>query len=317
METTLRAVMRAGETRSGGQMNIILVSDRLASTRSFSFGKIELLLLVVALFGAAYGLGAWMHRGEATAPAPAPIAASDPTARAQQRQTALAGLNGLAAKLGELQARLRQLDAFSERLAGHVGVKPVEAPKTATGGKGGPLVLARVGAQTVASVERQVQELSRLVDDRARRLELLDQWVRTDRVERSVLPTTMPVTEGYASSNFGYRADPFTGALALHQGMDFVAEAGTDVYAAAGGIVVASELNADYGNMVEIDHGNGLTTRYAHASRRLAKVGDIVLKGQKIAEVGSTGRSTGAHLHFEVRDKGVAINPAQFLKLAG
>ena len=121
---------------------------------------------------------------------------------------------------------------------------------------------------------------------------------------------------GY-NSNYGWRIDPFTGQHSLHEGIDFAGGVGTPILAAAGGVVVYAEYHSAYGNMVEIDHGNELITRYAHASKLHVKVGEMVLRGAKIAEVGSTGRSTGTHLHFEVRQRGIAVNPAQFLQLPG
>jgi murein DD-endopeptidase MepM/ murein hydrolase activator NlpD len=138
-----------------------------------------------------------------------------------------------------------------------------------------------------------------------------------DSAKRQLMPTGMPVANGYHSSNFGWRIDPFTGFNAYHEGIDFMAEAGTTIRAAAGGVVVYAALHPQYGNMVEIDHGNDLVTRYAHASKLSVKVGDVVLRGSKIAEVGSTGRSTGTHLHFEVRHKGAAQNPGRFLRMQG
>jgi murein DD-endopeptidase MepM/ murein hydrolase activator NlpD len=127
----------------------------------------------------------------------------------------------------------------------------------------------------------------------------------------------LPVAGGWYSSNYGWRIDPFTGQRAFHEGVDFMAQMGTPIFAAAGGVVVYSDLHPQYGNMVEIDHGNDLISRYAHASRRLVKLGDVVLRGARIAEVGMTGRSTGPHLHFEVRQRGAPANPAQFLRLPG
>jgi murein DD-endopeptidase MepM/ murein hydrolase activator NlpD len=117
-------------------------------------------------------------------------------------------------------------------------------------------------------------------------------------------------------SPFGWRTDPFTGRSALHTGHDYQADTGTPIVAAAGGVVVAAETHAQYGNMVEVDHGNDLVTRYAHASRLLVKKGDLVKRGQKLAEVGSTGRSTGPHLHFEVLVQGVWQDPKKFLAAA-
>ncbi len=135
---------------------------------------------------------------------------------------------------------------------------------------------------------------------------------------RSILTTGMtsaavPVNVGYNASTFGRRLDPFSGRTAFHEGLDFSAPSGTPIVAAAGGVVIAAEFHPEFGNMLEIDHGGDMMTRYAHASKLFAKVGDIVKRGQHIANIGSTGRSTGSHLHFEVRMKGVAQNPHKFL----
>jgi murein DD-endopeptidase MepM/ murein hydrolase activator NlpD len=137
---------------------------------------------------------------------------------------------------------------------------------------------------------------------------LFEQKVRT-----MMIPTQHPVAFGGAGSGFGWRIDPFTGRSALHTGIDYQSNAGTAILAAAGGVVVTQEFRPDYGNMVEIDHGKDLVTRYAHASKVMVKKGDLVKRGQKIAEVGSTGRSTGPHLHFEVLVRGVPQDPQKFM----
>jgi murein DD-endopeptidase MepM/ murein hydrolase activator NlpD len=136
-----------------------------------------------------------------------------------------------------------------------------------------------------------------------------------DRLARKSVPTTMPVAAGFYSSNYGYRLDPITGRSTFHTGVDIIAAAGTAVMAAAGGVVTFSGGMAEYGNVVEVGHDNGLTSRYAHLSKSLVKVGDVVMKGQLIAQVGATGRVTGPHLHFEVREKGIPLNPNKFLAL--
>ena len=128
-----------------------------------------------------------------------------------------------------------------------------------------------------------------------------------------MMPTMLPVKAPYNASGFGRRIDPFTGQWAMHEGIDFLAEPGSPVAAAAGGVVVFAGFHPQYGYMVDIDHGNDLVTRYAHCSKLLVKEGDVVARGRKIAEVGSTGRSTGPHLHFEVRFRGTAQNPTKFL----
>ena len=134
---------------------------------------------------------------------------------------------------------------------------------------------------------------------------------------RKFLPTFAPIVDGWYSSNFGYRIDPFNGMKSFHEGIDFPAEAGTSIVAAASGKVVFAGWHPEYGKMIEIDHGNGLLTRYAHDSQLFVNVGDLVVRGQRLAAVGSTGRSTGPHLHFEVRLNGVPQNPARFLESPG
>ena len=134
------------------------------------------------------------------------------------------------------------------------------------------------------------------------------------KVRSRLLPTIQPVNVSYSSSSYGWRIDPFTGQSAFHEGIDFPAAVGTPIVAAAGGVVIVAEFHPQFGNMLEIDHGNDLVTRYAHCSRLLAKVGDIVRRGQHVADIGTTGRSTGAHLHFEVLLKGAPQNPNKFLQ---
>lgn len=133
------------------------------------------------------------------------------------------------------------------------------------------------------------------------------------RIQQTLVPTEEPVSGGRIGSPFGFRIDPITGRTALHTGLDFPADIGTPIVAAAGGVVVVQDLHPAYGNMIEIDHGNNIITRYGHTSKVFVKKGDIVKRGQKIAEVGSTGRSTGPHLHFEVWVSGVVQDPARFL----
>lgn len=219
-------------------------------------------------------------------------------------------LDAMARKLGDMQARLVQLDALGERVATLAGL-PANETKTKQG-SGGPLVLPEalsidylhaaldtLDAQALQSNDLLVHAESRLF---------------TDRMRKYMLPTAQPVLGAESGSGFGWRLDPVTGQRALHTGLDFSADVGTPILAAAGGVVVTQEHHPAYGNMVEIDHGNELITRYAHASQVVAKVGDIVKRGQRIGSVGSTGRSTGPHLHFEVWLAGVAQDPQHFLR---
>ena len=226
-------------------------------------------------------------------------------------------LNAMAQRLGQMQAQLLRLDTLGERLAKLAGFKPQDFQFNEAPGRGGAPSPVPNQDVSLDDMFKQVDKLTRQVDDRGGKLSALESILVIDSAKKKLIPTMMPVIGGAYNSNFGWRLDPFNGQHSYHEGIDFAGSLGTPILAAAGGVVVYAEYHAAYGNMVEIDHGNDLITRYAHASKLLVKVGDMVLRGAKIAEMGSTGRSTGTHLHFEVRQRGVSVNPAQFLQLPG
>ena len=226
----------------------------------------------------------------------------------QAQEVVSKNLHLMATRLGELQAQVLQLDSLGDRLSSLAGVKR-ETPKVA--GQGGPLIEAPVSA---GELQKEIDRLGREVDNKTDELTMLEARLLEKRVKDRLLPTTLPVKVGYIGSGFGYRSDPIVGVRAMHEGIDFNAETGTPVVAAAAGVVVAAEYHPEFGNMIDIDHGEGLVSRYAHLSKSLVKPGQIIKHGERIGEVGSTGRSTGSHLHFEVRMLGVAQNPAHFLK---
>ena len=228
-------------------------------------------------------------------------------------------LNAMAVKLGELQAQLLQLNGLGDRLAQMAGLKPKDLPPTEPGqapGLGGP-------APTLAhdlSVDEfgaMLGQLSREVDERSDQLGVLEALLVSSSANKKFLPTLAPVEGGWVSAGFGWRIDPFTGQKSFHEGLDLAAEPGTPIVAAASGKVIFADVQPQYGKLVEIDHGNGLVTRYAHCSMLFVKEGDLVVRGQRIAAVGSTGRATGPHLHFEVRLNGVPQDPARFLQPVG
>jgi murein DD-endopeptidase MepM/ murein hydrolase activator NlpD len=165
----------------------------------------------------------------------------------------------------------------------------------------------------MSELQQALDAASRDVEHRLDYMNVVESTLLSDKIKSKLLPTIQPVNVAYNSSGFGWRIDPFTGRSTFHEGIDFPAPVGTPIVAAAGGVVIAAEYHHQYGNMLEIDHGNDIVTRYAHASRLLVNVGDIVRRGQHIADIGSTGRSTGPHLHFEVLVKGVRQDPHKFL----
>ena len=215
----------------------------------------------------------------------------------------------LARRMGEMQAQLLQLESLGERVSTLAGV-PVPDMKSKPGS----------GGVLVQSHDLSLEELGNIMDSveggaktKVDWLTVVESRLLEQKIKKMMIPTQKPIALGNLGSPFGWRIDPITGQSALHTGLDFSAVIGTPIQAAAGGVVVAQEFHPQYGNMVEIDHGNDLISRYAHASRIFVKKGDLIKRGQKIAEVGTSGRSTGAHLHFEVMVNGVPQDPLRFL----
>ena len=302
-------------------MNIILVSDSLARSRSVTLSQAQVLLIAfgILLSGFVLAMATYTVTMKFAVDLRNPYLRTLLTALHQDdvKRTELEtkeNLNALAAKVGELQARIMRLDAFGERLAKAAGIKPSEFRFGEKPGQGGPATTP--GRElSMEEFQQMLAEMTRVLDDRSDKLGVLDSFLMDDRLARKTIPTTLPVVMGYYSSNYGYRIDPITGRSTFHTGIDLIAVPGTPVLAAAGGVVSANSYNPEYGNVLDVDHDNGLTSRYAHLSKSLVKVGDVVMKGQVIANVGSTGRSTGPHLHFEVREKGIPLNPNKFLSM--
>lgn len=286
-------------------MNIILVSKRLAKARTITLGLPQFMLLglgmVVSVLALASAINYVMLRfaAELNVPYLQTILLS-----AQQEQHAKTesylreNLNAMAVRLGQMQAQLVRLDTLGERLAKLAGFKPQDLVFSELPARGGAVSSLPPQDLSLGDFTRQLDMLTRQVDDRGDKLGVLESLFTLDSAKKKLVPTMLPVEGGWYSSNFGWRIDPFTGQRAFHEGIDVMAEHGTASRAAAGGVVVFSDVHPQYGNMIEIDHGNDLITRYAHASKRVVKVGDLVLRGAKIGEVGKTGRATGTHLHF-------------------
>ena len=223
-------------------------------------------------------------------------------------------LTAMAVKLGEMQAQLMRLDALGERVQGLAGVKPEEFNFKESPGRGGPEITAAPSQElNIAELKAALDAFQKDVDHRSDYLNVVETNLMGFKIQSKLLPTIQPVNVAYNASGFGWRLDPFTGHNAFHEGIDFPAPTGTPIVAAAGGVVIAAEFHPQFGNMIEIDHGGELITRYAHTSKVYVKLGDIVKRGQHIADIGSTGRSTGSHLHFEVRIKDVPQDPNKFL----
>jgi murein DD-endopeptidase MepM/ murein hydrolase activator NlpD len=298
-------------------MNVIIAAKFLRSPKKLAFDdpKVAGLALgaIALVLSAAFGLG-FLARG-ANGAARAQIAqlqaemAVQQVALEQARDEAQREVNAIAARVGELQAQANRLNALGDRLTRVGKLKDGEFNFSDLPGQGGAESASDVPASDLLS---SLDSLQGQFDQSGRQLAVLEAMLFDQKLENQRTPAGMPAP-GYISSGYGGRSDPFGRGRSHHLGIDIDANTGDPVTAAAEGVVSFSGVRAGYGNVVEIDHGNGYTTLYAHNSRNLVRVGDVVRVGQLIAKVGSTGRSTGSHLHFEVHVNGRPVNPRQYL----
>lgn len=305
-------------------MHIILVSNRLATAKSISLGTRHLLLATALLVAAVVALSSSMfylvfrHAVEIKLPLVQTLLLSAQEQQAQNAKEFMReNLNAMAVRLGQMQAQLMRLDALGERLSALAGIKPQEFRLNEPPGRGGALPTSLpVQDLSMNELSGQLDALSKHVENRYDYLGILENRLFDARVKKKLMPTVRPVDVDWNASSFGWRIDPITGQNAMHEGIDFLVDTGTPVHAAAAGLVVVAQFHPQYGYVIDIDHGNDFITRYAHNSKLLVKAGDLVQRGGVIAESGSTGRSTGPHVHFEVRYKGVAQNPSRFLQVS-
>lgn len=231
-------------------------------------------------------------------------------AKAEQR----AHLDALALKIAELQAHLMRLDALGGRLVEVGKLDEGEfdfASAPPLGGLDQALPDASVAPDELSA---DMDRISSLLKDREEKLTALEQLLMNRELLAQVIPSGRPVKKGWLSSSYGRRTDPFSGKKSFHRGVDFAGKRGSEVVAVASGVVTRSEKAPGYGNVVEIRHGDGYTTLYAHNQENLVVEGDVVTKGEAIALLGSTGRSSGPHVHFEVHRNGKNVNPSRFVR---
>ena len=246
---------------------------------------------------------------EKTSAVSAPVLAVESQTQAQQ-------LKAMNQRVAEMQAQLLRLDALSQHIAESAHIRSPEFELDNKDSKGGPLAgeLSLLGEK---SIDALLEEQSALMEQKESQLNALDNLLVNQRLHQSQHNlANLPVRKVVITSTFGYRTDPFTGRTAFHSGIDFSGSQGTDIYTVAAGVVSFAGVKSGYGNVVEVTHGDGYVTRYAHAQSLVAKVGDLVAKDQLIAYMGSTGRSTGTHLHYEVLANGKQIDPATYISLA-
>ncbi|CAN1508549.1 NlpD Membrane proteins related to metalloendopeptidases [Methylophilaceae bacterium] len=305
-------------------MNIIFISNNMAKAKTLSVLQVSTIVFALVILPVLLTLLLIVPQDtslqrEVQSGIPAKLGFSFNINKTQKN------LDAYALQLGELQARMMRLDAQSERLAKLAGEKkePVQnqlptkkkvslEPNTlSAANQGGPLVLSTPFSEP--DLQRSIAELTAKVEFNTEYLSDLEAKLLQKSVLKGTLPNSSPIDAAFNSSSYGWRIDPFNGNKAFHEGLDFSADTGMPIFAAAGGIVTSAEYMPDYGKIIIISHGSGLETRYAHASKLLVKVGERVKKGQLVAEVGNTGRSTGSHLHYEIRLNGNALDPRKYL----
>jgi murein DD-endopeptidase MepM/ murein hydrolase activator NlpD len=219
--------------------------------------------------------------------------------------------------MGSLNASTIRLNALGQRLTDMAGLDDGEFDFVSDPALGGPLdSVAGPAAGQIGDFLNAIDSMDHSLYDQEQQLIVLERQMMNRKLHDRVYPQGRPVKSGYISSYFGKRTDPFNGKTASHRGIDFAGKRGSDVVAVAGGVVTYSGPRSGYGNMVEINHGNGYVTRYAHNQENLVAPGEQIKPGQNIALIGSSGRATGPHLHFEVWFRGRPVNPVKFIRQA-
>lgn len=306
-------------------MNIILLRNgrqgrlrrhSIHSTGHFLLLGFVLLTLSAAIGAAGYMLGQWRGGTGGYLATWQSRMAEQQEALEQIRRDTQAEVDALTARLAELQSRVTRLDALGRKL---VDVSRIDAEEFDFGsapGVGGPAPAEGESLESyrVTELSEALDRLERRLQSRQRQLVVLEEVLAGREFEAVTTPAGRPITKGWLSSPFGYREDPFTGKRAWHAGIDFAGAEGSPIVAVAGGVVTHAGKRWGYGRMVEITHGNGYVTRYAHCAELLVKEGEVVRPGDHIAKMGSTGRSTGPHVHLEVLKDGKPVNPWKFVQ---
>ncbi len=302
-------------------MKLLIMPSRHGQREIISIHVGFLVVIAVVLLAAAVAAGAGLQRFVWTLQPetqPLGLALSQSAAIGRPEHHAI---QALTARVGELQASVLKLNGLSRRVSTVAGLP--DSHVTTTGDNPEAtlildemLTLADLDAPQVptSELERQLNKVQASLERQTDYFSLLDARLTQQAANLARLPTAMPIESyPYLSSSYGWRRNPFNGQMSRHEGLDFSAPSGTPIRASTGGVVRTVTVHSGYGNMVEIDHGAGLITRYAHAKVVLVKEGELVTRGQMIARVGSTGLSTGPHLHFEVRQDDKPLDPRVYL----
>lgn len=304
-------------------MNVIIFSRQDGRARQVNLAHpaalAGLVLTTLTVLGTAFFAGRAVGSWDAAGQPAEQVAEWSRRLAAQQAEIAESkrvlqeNVDALAKRVGQMNAHVIRLDALGRRLTEMANIDEREFDFGNPPAQGGPETDMQGQAAEVPHLTAMIDDLAREVQQREVELGVLENLILSDNLREQIRPEGRPVLQGWISSYFGQRSDPFTGYTANHKGVDFAGRAGAEIVAVAAGIVTWSRERYGYGRMVEINHGDGFVTRYAHNERNLVSVGDTVQKGQAIALMGSTGRATGPNLHFEVLRNGRQVNPLKFI----
>jgi len=308
-------------------MNVVIFSRRRTGVRQIDLAApltLAVAGLVVGLFAAAvFGGGYLFSRQHDTRADAEELRAMAEQLDEQRREIEAARreteetLDALAIRLGQMNAHVIRLDALGRRLTEMADLEDGEFDFESPPAIGGPEEPEELGGGGVADIMASLDDLSRQLSDREKQLGVLESVLLTRNLNEQIRPAGRPLKSGWLSSYYGRRTDPFTGKQSWHKGVDFAGKAGAEIVAVAAGVVTYSGNRYGYGKMVEIDHGDGYVTRYAHNAENFVNAGDEVRKGQLIAHMGQTGRATGPNLHFEVLFEGKPVNPLKYIRASG
>ncbi len=308
-------------------MNVVIFSRRRTGVRQLDLAAPGTLLGIASaavLFSAALFAGGYFYANHSAAAADLREIDSLSAKLTEQRDAIEAArrdteetLDALAIRLGQMNAHVIRLDALGRRLTEMAELQDGEFDFDSPPAIGGPEEPEELTGGGVADMFSSLDELSQQLSDREKQLGVLESVLLTRNLNEQIRPEGRPVKSGWLSSYYGRRTDPFTGKQAWHKGVDFAGKMGAEIVAVAAGVVTYSGERYGFGKMVELDHGNGYVTRYAHNAENLVNVGDEVGKGQIIGHMGSTGRATGPNLHFEVIYEGKVVNPLKFIRASG
>ena len=303
---------------TNGNMQLFLIHPRIGKTRVICLrnGMLISIMLFSLMFSGVFYLGAQYGSRQAQQVVEPQIDFQSFRAQPAFEPQADNQLDALALRLGQLQSQLLRLNVIGQRVIEELNIGQDEFQFSQIPAMGGSPIDLFEESQSYEEILEQVATFSIQIHDQELQLQTFNELLTTRELEKKTIPTGRPVKKGWLTSSYGWRTDPFSGKRTFHSGVDFAAKQGAEVVAVAAGLVIWASRDGGYGKLVAIDHGDGYVTRYAHNKKLTVVAGERVEKGDTIAHMGSTGHSTGTHVHFEVLRNQKKINPMKFIRKA-